>query len=857
MIRGEGPSGGLMLVGEKPGFEEVKVGRSFVGQNGRLLNWFLDGAGLKRRDVYTTNVLKQLPKSQQEITVEEIERDTPALLEEIDRVKPKYIYAAGQTAVKWFFGPGFDVDMYHGFDPQSSSIRKLPSSVKAIMPGYHPVHALHDQDLIPYIQEDFNTFGKLSEGGRLTRSVDQWPDATYKRLSNDDILELEDIVFNQPYLSIDTEGTKEDPICLSLCNEEGSGYVIWFDLNSRLLVQHLMNLIRRCDTLVVLHNSMWDLEVLAAVGIEEFHFVDTMVMAYLCNEVSQGLKSLSFRHCGMVMEDYQDVVGPYTRRLQLEFLHDMSKIDWGKSEPVLLIEKGKQRIKQPQSLNNYINRILIDLDKKHGDLDIKKRWSGIDENVLAPLQDRRGESTLPEATLRDVPIEKAVYYAGRDADATLRLYLRHLLPATRKLRLQGTLDLDMGAIPMFNRMQRNGIPANVQYFKDLTDELQSAQGKIRFKIENMVGRSINPESSQQVAELLFDDLGLISHKKTKAGRPSTNEKAVESLRDVHPVVPLILDHREMDKLRTSFCAVIIKKAEKDDDHVVRGKINTTRVSSGRPSMQDPNLLAIPVRTKLGQKIRHGFIAPDGEMFYGADLSQIEMRYMADESEDPNLIRMFNEGADIHSITAARMFGLPDALPKDKGGSVDELLHRYPAKRVAFGVITGITGAGLLDQFRLNNLTTYDEDDCDGMIKEWFKMYGKVQRYMLWCRQQARRDGYVRDRWGRYRILHGIWSPIPKLVAEAERQSHSHKIQGGAQGIEKLAMAELWEYRFDLRNELGAEPILQIYDELVWLVKEDLVKTLHNLVLQVLCNVVKLKVPVKAAGHWSKTWGGLK
>jgi len=321
------------------------------------------------------------------------------------------------------------------------------------------------------------------------------------------------------------------------------------------------------------------------------------------------------------------------------------------------------------------------------------------------------------------------------------------------------------------------------------------------------------------------------------------------------------------------------------DGRIRGTIKITRVPTGRPSMVDPNLLAQPVRSELGRELRKGFIAEEGCVLGDWDLSQIEMCVMGDQSMDPVLVDLLcDPNKDAHSETAALIFGLPlhKGTKKERYAEVDEIRHRYPAKRVGFGVITGITGVGLEAQMALANATKnglplgqggdpWTEDDCDGMIEEWFKVYRGVKQYMLNCRAELRQYGYVTDQWGRVRYLPGVYSEKSWVREEAERQSHSHKISSSAQGIMKLAMREIWGFMLQEWGDEGrthkvgdtvypgrhVEPLLSIYDSLVMELDDDPVfkEYWNSVMVGCMTQTVKLKVPIRVKGSWSYRWGG--
>jgi DNA polymerase-1 len=230
-----------------------------------------------------------------------------------------------------------------------------------------------------------------------------------------------------------------------------------------------------------------------------------------------------------------------------------------------------------------------------------------------------------------------------------------------------------------------------------------------------------------------------------------------------------------------------------------------------------------------------------------------MRIMADESQDPVMIKLFHDGADIHTATAAWMYGID---PQEVA-----TIQRYAAKRIGFGVITGITEEGLYDQMQLAGATDWTKDRCLEGIRDYFKIYRGVDSYMEACRAEARRYGFVRDRWGRIRYLPGVHSAIPRIRAEAERQSHSHKIQGGAQGLIKTAQAAIWrELRSYWRNGVQRiEPLLQVHDELLFELYDNPIHCHYwdRLIVRCLCETTRLRVPVKAKGKVGATWADAK
>lgn len=515
-----------------------------------------------------------------------------------------------------------------------------------------------------------------------------------------------------------------------------------------------------------------------------------------------------------------------------------------------------------QDIRGRVKRLVSDFTKNSG-TDLRARWKKICEDQPEGFDDViRALGSMPEATLDDIPLDVAVNYAARDADATYRVHGTLSAQLDRE-GLRPIYDLDMSVVPMVDRMQQVGIRIDRGHFSNLAEYLTDLmeikrQEIIRASLATGINIDLdfNPNSPPQCAGLLFDahprGFSLSTKKKTRGGADSTNDKVLEALRFKDARVGLICDYRELSKLYSSFAVVLPLAADEDDRIHPRTKI--TRVSSGRFAMADPNLLAIPVRSELGKLIRAGFIAPEGRVLGGWDLDQIEMREMAHQSGDTRMVGIFREGkTDIHRQTAAWSFGI---RPEDV-----TIIQRYAAKRIGFGVITGITEIGLSEQMALAGAEGWDEAKCKDAIAEYFKIYTGVKGYMEDCRSEARRFSYVTDRWGRRRYLPGVHSDLHWTAEEALRQSHSFKISSSAQGTLKHAMAAIWDW-WKTDGILGrVDPLLQIHDELILEADED--KEFNDYIDQGMVHfmtnidVIQMSVPIKAKGGFAKDWGSLK
>jgi DNA polymerase-1 len=431
----------------------------------------------------------------------------------------------------------------------------------------------------------------------------------------------------------------------------------------------------------------------------------------------------------------------------------------------------------------------------------------------------------------------------------------------QEMGLLDVYELDKSIVPMVERMMSIGMLIDKAHFTDLAQYLTELMcGKINEldeKTGGVTGHDFNPNSSPQVAGLLFTPkprgFGLKATKRTKGGADSTNDKVLEALRFKDARVGLICDYRELSKLRDSFCVTLPLAA--DEGGRIHPNLQLTRVSSGRLSCKEPNLLAIPVRTELAKLVREGFVAGEGRVLGDWDLDQIEMREMAHQSQDPVMVKWFLDGLDVHRMTGAAAFG---CRPEDVTP-----IQRYASKRVGFGIITGITEIGLAEQMALAGAEGWDEQTCHKFIGEYFEILQGVRSFLDDCRAEARRFGYVRDRWGRIRYLPGVHSELSWVREEALRQSHSFKISASAQGILKHAMAAIWQWmvvqwrNWDHINDI--EPLLQVHDELLFELVDDAEtkQECDEAITWFMCNTTKLCVPIKAKGSMGPNWGVLK
>lgn len=456
---------------------------------------------------------------------------------------------------------------------------------------------------------------------------------------------------------------------------------------------------------------------------------------------------------------------------------------------------------------------------------------------------------MPVPTLNDIPVEDAIQYAGRDADATGRL--EPILTAQiRELELERALELDLSVIPMIARMTEIGMAVNRERLGMLHSVFLDNLADIEYRANKLAGTRFNPGSGDQVAWLLYDVLNLPGRRLTKSKKRLTaDEKALQALRTAHPVVPLILEWREIDKLRSSYTEKLPGLISPDGRW--RYELGITTVPSGRLNgWGGVNPLAIPVRTELGRAIRGCFEAPPGRMLGAADLNQIELRALAILSGDENLLEAFSTGKDLHRLTAAEaLYHVPfDSITFEQ---------RQRGKTLNFAVANQISGLGLMEQFIVSGVDT-DELECQRMLDAWYERYSKVRPYFEAVYAEGRQNGYIRSRLsGRILWTPGLRSTIDKVRAEAERVATNWTIQEWAQAVMKMGMALVWR----LIEGTDIDPLLQVHDELILEFPEDSYDnqvTIGEDAVALMESVGEgMPIPILAAWHEGKTWEELK
>jgi DNA polymerase-1 len=438
--------------------------------------------------------------------------------------------------------------------------------------------------------------------------------------------------------------------------------------------------------------------------------------------------------------------------------------------------------------------------------------------------------------IRDVPVQALSDYSCEDADITLRLHeeLHRNLSDQKMLKL--CEDLEFPLVAVLARMERAGIGIDVEYLKKMSKDLEQVLGSLVKEIHSFAGYEFNINSTQQLGEVLFGKLKLPTFKKTKTGF-STDVGVLESLQHEHPIIEKLLEYRQLAKLKSTYVDALPALINHRTGRV-HTSFNQTVASTGRLSSSDPNLQNIPIRTELGRSIRKAFIpAQKNDLILSADYSQIELRVMAHISGDEALIEAFRNNEDIHTTTAAKVFGV------DVAGITKDM--RRKAKEVNFGIMYGIGPFGLASRLEI------PQSEAKDIIFRYFERFPKVKQYINDTISTGRSKGYVETLLGRRRYLPDLSSGNQNIRQNAERQAINMPIQGTAADMLKLAMIEIDKAFAQL--ELESQMLLQVHDELVFEVKKKEEQQVRTIVEKRMQNAMKLIVPIVVEIGVGKNW----
>lgn len=443
-----------------------------------------------------------------------------------------------------------------------------------------------------------------------------------------------------------------------------------------------------------------------------------------------------------------------------------------------------------------------------------------------------------QLTFNQIEVEQATLYAAEDADITLLLH-QALYPQIEAIEPIKHVyrDIEMPLVPVLSRMERKGVLIDAQVLAVQSQEITQRLAEIEKETFALAGQEFNLSSPKQLQEILFDKLQLPVIKKTPKGAPSTNEEVLEELAHSHELPRLILEHRGLAKLKSTYTDKLPLMVNSKTKRV-HTSYHQAVTATGRLSSRDPNLQNIPVRNEEGRRIRQAFIAREGFKIVAADYSQIELRIMAHLSQDKGLLDAFAQGKDIHRATASEVFGIP----------LEEVTseQRRSAKAINFGLIYGMSAFGLSQQIGV------ERREAQRYMDLYFERYPGVLDYMERTRKQASEQGYVETLDGRRLYLPEINSKNAIRRKASEREAINAPMQGTAADIIKKAMIEVDHW---ICNECpdDVHMIMQVHDELVFEVRESYLEKANTMIHKLMEGSMELAIPLKVEVGVGNNW----
>ncbi|MFY9160172.1 DNA polymerase I [Aquirufa ecclesiirivi] len=513
------------------------------------------------------------------------------------------------------------------------------------------------------------------------------------------------------------------------------------------------------------------------------------------------------------------------------------------------IQKIAQNIKYDMSvLANYgieikgetydtmLAHYLIEPEKRHNMDAMSMSYLHYEPMSIEKLIGKKGAK---QGNMRDVDLDLVKEYAAEDADITWQIkpYLDQLMASNDKT-VQLFKEVEMPLARVLSTVEREGVLLDIPFLKDMSNTLEKDSIEVQKQIFELAGESFNIASPKQLGEVLFEKLRLDPKaKKTKTGQYMTGEEILSKLEGEHKIASLILDFRELQKLKSTYVDALPQLISPKT-----GRIHTSFMqavtATGRLSSKDPNLQNIPIRTVRGREIRKAFIPRNEEyQILSADYSQIELRIMAAFSQDDSMCEAFNKGLDVHKATAAKVFQVPlEEVSSDM---------RRKAKTVNFGIIYGVSAFGLAAQIGISRT------EAKEIIDQYFLEFPKVKSYMDQSIAKARDFGYVETVLGRRRYLKDILSPNMNERGFAERNAINAPIQGSAADMIKVAMIQIQDFLW--KENLKSKMILTVHDELVFDAHMDEIGYLRERINEIMCSALDLGVVIETGIGVGANW----
>ena len=489
---------------------------------------------------------------------------------------------------------------------------------------------------------------------------------------------------------------------------------------------------------------------------------------------------------------------------------------------------------QSQCFDTMLAAYVVDPSGRHDMATLAQTYLG--KSVIS-FEDVAGKGAK-QITFDQVPVDKALVYAAEDADITFQLY-QVLKSKLDKHKVLNDLfeTMDMPLMTILAAIEQKGVLIDKALLQKQSHKITQQLAAIEANVYQQAGETFNLASPRQLQTILFEKMKLPVIKKTAKGQPSTDESVLQELAKQHDFAEEILTHRHLSKLKSTYTDRLPEQIDQTTGRV-HTSYNQAVTSTGRLSSANPNLQNIPIRSEQGRQVRQAFIAQPGYLLIAADYSQIELRLMAHFSEDPTLVEAFANNKDVHSATAAELFG----------GDIESVNpeHRRRAKAINFGLIYGMSAFGLGKQLDVSRTEAQD------YIDRYFQRYPKVKAFMAATRDQATKDGFVTTLFGRQLPVADINSQNKMRQKAAQRAAINAPLQGSAADIIKQAMIKC-QAVFD-QGQLKGAMIMQVHDELVFEIHKDDVKHAISKLTAAMESAAKLAVPLTVTVGYGNNWG---
>jgi len=513
---------------------------------------------------------------------------------------------------------------------------------------------------------------------------------------------------------------------------------------------------------------------------------------------------------------------------------DIEKIGQNTKYDILVLKWYGVAVKG-KLFDTMLAHYLIDPDTRHGMDVLSENYLGYSPISITKLIGAKGKNQI---TMRDVPVVDVVDYAAEDADVTLQL--AHIFePKLKELNAAKLAEeIENPLVYVLADIEKEGVRIDIETLQAYSKELETEIIKFEQNVYDKAGIKFNLASPKQLGEVLFDKLQLDPKaKKTKTGQYQTGEDVLMSLASKSDIVKDILDFRQLQKLKSTYVDALPLMVNPKTGRV-HTSYNQAVAATGRLSSNNPNLQNIPIRTERGREVRKAFIARDeNHILLSADYSQIELRIIAEISKEENMLDAFNKGIDIHTATAAKVYGV----------SIEEVdgTQRRNAKAVNFGIIYGQSAFGLSQNLGI------PRKEAAEIIEQYFAQYPGIKRYMSDTMNFARENGFVETIMGRRRYLRDINSANQTVRGFAERNAINAPIQGSAADMIKIAMINI--YKEMKAQKLQSTMTMQVHDELVFDVLKSEKEAMKAIIQDKMANAIKLTVPIVVEIGEGENW----